>query len=966
MYQLDQWDIQSWFSLATETGLSIMSLGVPGLRSEVDEQVFTGGVTAMQAMFTSEIGADTESFIGGGKTSKVGRFSVTVNKRNKKVSAIAQFLLVSRTGADIPQEMISFSRDLVIELSEHIMNSDAYNETSLDQIEIPTVADPFIQMTERLRKKYKKIPAKNERLIQFCQDKVKSALISYEFSEALRAISQQTSLKSIQEKRKDYLNRFTTDIFNSILEDNPTVAILFGRPKKILEEISQLVHISVEKISQTAITMLRNVSNDLIEQQMSDILSTFGKADIREKKGDLRDSLQKRVLRHVLRNHPLLVLANPSLTVRSDNLNTIVEEITAKIIFEYDKGGILSKIGEKIMDTSPSGQLTGVFIRSFTGSFTLGLTDPGWLFISWMLNDLSKVHKTKMEVVIKKLEVPESQKDSILANLKAYKSEFKGKKEIVFSLQTMGDAKTLIDSLELATTRSFSYLVNNAFISKQKGLGSVPYEFARILSDIGRGAQWSYVALQIINFLCKRNWDVFSPQDNIPLATDLESAGRDKLTHTDSWSSEKKSYFWYSPQRVLEACETQQKTVISYNVKIIKQEFERALFQITELQTTLTEFFDNPLKKSPVEIAPIEFASLKPIKSKLGSKIESDFYNDVKKAYYDAIKELVKVVNPIFKARKQVLARKKKQDHLEKQIQKYKTSLSKIQPIFISVKEKIDDKLEKEQKGLFQKLEREINRAERDLSKVISEARFYAFKTSTIEEGYSIVTPLDTLTITERTLRQISLDPIVGDLFEIPHLYFATRILRRLFRSTEDHAIQMLAYGEVSNMLKDIIATTSREEESIISNLRARLSQYSQRTLYDEIIQFPLQEIKKSYFNEDPAIFQEANNFYLEIGTIPKDAHSDLSQFSKIVGEDVLATLKGNKIIISLKLPFILDTWKPGPLSSTILTYVRHQFEKNYNDFLSVLRKSLNILYPERVDVLERCIEEITQRIEKI
>ncbi|MFX0207158.1 MAG: hypothetical protein ACFFDT_14305, partial [Candidatus Hodarchaeota archaeon] len=905
---MDIWDIQSWFSLATETGLSIMSLGVPGLRSEVDEQVFTGGVTAMQAMFTAEIGAETESFIGGGKTSKVGRFAVSVDRAGKKVTAIAQFLLVSRVGADIPEPLIIFSRDLVVELSEHIMRSDDYNETSLDQIEIPVVADPFIQIVENLRKKYKKLPSQNQRLIPFVQAKVRSALISYEFSEALRAISQQSSLKPIQEKQRDYLNRFAIDIFNSILADNPTIAILHGHPKKIKEEINQFIQTSVKEIAKTVIVKLKEISNEYIEQEMSEILSTFGKADIREKRDSLQEILHNKVLRHVIRNYPLLVLVNPSLSVRSVSLGNIISEITSKIIFEYDKGGILSKISENLMP-SPSGELTGVFIRSFTGSFTLGLSDPGWLFISWLLNDLSKTHKIKIEKAVKELEVPDSQKESILTNLNSFSSEFKGrgKKDLTFSLSTIGDAKTLIDSLELSLTRAFSYYFQDAFLSKQKGLGTIPRDFAMTLGELGRGAQWTYVALQVISFLCNKNWEVFSPYDNIPLATDLEAASQDYLSINTSWNSDNISYFWYSPSRILEACHTRLKSVITDNLSLIKNELMKTLDHIEELENGVTKFFDNPLKVSPMEVSPLEFAPLRPLHSKIGKKIEKELYNGAKQAYDQAIRDYLKLLQPIWKARKQVIDRKKKVSHLEKQIQKSRSSPAKIRSSFVAVKQKIEDGIKKEQKGILQKLERELKRVERDLSKVISEARFYAFKTSSIDEGYSIISPSDTLTMTWQNIRQFSLDPIVGDLFEIPHLYFGTRILRRLFYSTEEQILQMLAFKETSNMLEDIITSTRKEGESLLSNLRARLSQYSQRTLYDDIIQFPLHEIKQTYLNEDPAIIQSNNSLYLEIGRLPRNISSNLTQFSEIVGEDVLATVTDKEVVVSLKLPFTLE-----------------------------------------------------------
>jgi hypothetical protein len=47
--------VQTWYSVASVTGLSLVSLGSPGLKSEMDEQIFTGGTTAVAQLLGEEV-----------------------------------------------------------------------------------------------------------------------------------------------------------------------------------------------------------------------------------------------------------------------------------------------------------------------------------------------------------------------------------------------------------------------------------------------------------------------------------------------------------------------------------------------------------------------------------------------------------------------------------------------------------------------------------------------------------------------------------------------------------------------------------------------------------------------------------------------------------------------------------------------------------------------------------------------
>ena len=80
-----------------------MSLGQPGLKS-VDEQVYTGGLTAVQQMLGGEIGGDTSRFVGGSHNNKTGRFLV----KTSNFELVGQFLLISRRHITVAPVLVDY------------------------------------------------------------------------------------------------------------------------------------------------------------------------------------------------------------------------------------------------------------------------------------------------------------------------------------------------------------------------------------------------------------------------------------------------------------------------------------------------------------------------------------------------------------------------------------------------------------------------------------------------------------------------------------------------------------------------------------------------------------------------------------------------------------------------------------------------------------------------------------------
>ena len=117
----------------------------------MDEQIFTGGTTAVVALLSEEIGAMGDSFMGGGDTSRFGRFKIEREERQ----FVAQFLLVSEKIA-IPEQLIEFSREFITTLTEKLLDNHWKQlSQAFQQLDPQNIQNEFNESLSIARKKIK-------------------------------------------------------------------------------------------------------------------------------------------------------------------------------------------------------------------------------------------------------------------------------------------------------------------------------------------------------------------------------------------------------------------------------------------------------------------------------------------------------------------------------------------------------------------------------------------------------------------------------------------------------------------------------------------------------------------------------------------------------------------------------------------------------------------------------------------
>ena len=144
-------DPVTWISLASLAGLSLVSLGQPGLKSGLDEQVYTGGLTAVQQILGGEIGGDTTRFVGGSDKHKTGRFLV----KSSSSELIGQFLLISPRNLPVAPALIEYYEHLVTFFAEETLKTDLVEkaEKMYSAFGVSDIIPFFLSSIKKARKK---------------------------------------------------------------------------------------------------------------------------------------------------------------------------------------------------------------------------------------------------------------------------------------------------------------------------------------------------------------------------------------------------------------------------------------------------------------------------------------------------------------------------------------------------------------------------------------------------------------------------------------------------------------------------------------------------------------------------------------------------------------------------------------------------------------------------------------------
>ncbi|MHA1226553.1 MAG: hypothetical protein ACTSPV_07420 [Candidatus Hodarchaeales archaeon] len=407
-----------WVSLASTAGLSLMSIGRPGLRSDLDEQIYTGGLTAVQQMLGGEVGGDTKRFVGGSHSNKTGRFTV---KQGEK-ELIGQFLLISPHDKTIAPVLIDFYEDLVTLFAEETLKTDLYEraEREFSAFSISDLLDIFIGCIAKARKKYS-LPLDQKLFSQAFNQALVNSLNDYEYSATLVRISEekgkfQEISKNIQSRRNELIDTLVEDLLELLVSEHPHAIIMYPKLKSLKKDVHKLLLAELKSLHVE--DALDELIRDFEKNDLSSLLEDYAIYEVT--KANLGSRLEDEVLHKFIREFPLLVLADPLL----DGFKTKVENLTVRINEQYDLAGTLSRIGKEIFKNHPKEDRFVIpFIRNFCEQFSTGLTNSAWKYMQIVFKLSSMETSVELAEVLPKFkdEIPQSHFSTIEKMMTKYK-----------------------------------------------------------------------------------------------------------------------------------------------------------------------------------------------------------------------------------------------------------------------------------------------------------------------------------------------------------------------------------------------------------------------------------------------------------------------------------------------------------------------------------------------------------------
>ncbi|MFX1505475.1 MAG: hypothetical protein ACFFDC_05100 [Promethearchaeota archaeon] len=369
-----------WVSLASVSGLSLISLGQPGLRTDLDEQVYTGGLTAVQTMLGGEVGGDTERFVGGSHSNRTGRFRV----KNETGELVGQFLLISRDNRVVAPELVEYYEELVTIFAENTIQTEVYERTMREfrALGVNDVLDIFLESIKKARKR-KSIPMNKDMFFSALGQVTSKSINDYEYSATLVKISEYKGKYNdlhpkVKNERNDLIAELSQDMLEFLVSEHPHALVTFPKVDSVQKDFLKHIRSEIDNfLKQNRVEEgLKEIIEDFKKNELQEVLADFALNEVT--KANLYARLEDEIFKKFRREFPLLFLIDPTI----DGFINAIEDLTAKINEEYDVAGTLSRIGvDMLKGYKTEENLVIPYIRNFCDQFTAGLTQTAWKYM---------------------------------------------------------------------------------------------------------------------------------------------------------------------------------------------------------------------------------------------------------------------------------------------------------------------------------------------------------------------------------------------------------------------------------------------------------------------------------------------------------------------------------------------------------------------------------------------------------
>ncbi|MFW9991683.1 MAG: hypothetical protein ACFFD4_06455 [Candidatus Odinarchaeota archaeon] len=713
-------NIVAWISLATPTGLSVASVGTPGLRDDVEDQVLTGGLTAIQQILGSEIGASDDRFVGGSPSSRMGRFRIKHGERE----IMAQYLLISSTGEAIPDPLLALAEEVCTNFSEAIVNNAALIrevEEKFMTLNILDTIDIFLDATVSARKKVK--VATNDRVFdQEIQLLISSALEEHDFSPTLETITDKPkdhkdTADFIQTNRNKFINEFIREILALLCYKNPYPLLVKSKPADAIKRTEKLFEENMPEIREKTGEVLENVFTQVREYDLLTILKEFSIAELKDNKPAIRNLVEEHAMKRLTKNWPLLLLVNSELKHDNVSFGDRIASFVENIFAEYDLGVVLGKIATSMLgdeEIDATKEFIDNYVQNFTMNFPTGISDHGWKFIRLLLHLIEQKTAKTIEGAMQGIELTELHTDMI--NKKLLQVNVPKRIE---PLQFYSSDDTISDfysAVAESLTLAFQQLFNTAMWDHdEKKVGEVIERYAKYMQEFVIKAQNCYVLLNAINIIQQSR--LTTNGRSLPrMSSLLEASGQDVSKAAEVIKNPEMLISLWEPENILAALKKQIPMQEEEDYKSLEEFVGRVSKEMNSFISQLTIFGNKSVEEMARGTDIIALSSLE-----VDTKNVFNDYAAVCKlsldSFLDRTQEAVKEAADLAKIAAE--DRKKSKD-VQKAIKKNQKELEKLLESIEKKNEEVMKKADDLRKKKDKVLSKDIDKVRKDLKKIYS------------------------------------------------------------------------------------------------------------------------------------------------------------------------------------------------------------------------------------------------------
>ncbi|MFX0094311.1 MAG: hypothetical protein ACFFBD_21415 [Candidatus Hodarchaeota archaeon] len=913
-----EWNVQIWFSLGTTTGLSIVSIGTPGLKSELDEQVFAGGMTAISHLLGSEIGVTQDDFVGGGDTSCVGRFKIVNTERERE--AIAQFLLVSH-GLKIPSELIEFSKIFVQNFGTKLLASSLWDRVEEEHavLSISKTLKEILEGLHRARTQMGrgKVPIINTALEEAIKQQIEVGIVDYSFSPLLEELATspfQEAVSIIKWKRGELLKDFTNDCLLAVLEKNPLPLILMQEPRNSVRTVKQILDKQFSILETQSIHYLEKLSRTLLDREIADILDSFDLINLHSQKNELKVQIQKDLSKKLVQKHPLLVLINPSLKGKSGSLEQTVNLILTNILTEHDLGGTLGKIGELILPKkSLSGPFIADFIRAFCNGFPRGLTYHAWEYIQTLYEILCFEQDIKFSEVLKSADIPPSHKNlvqkKLLAASKTPKQKSKKVKEfaseIIFTVTEAELFQRFLSALTGAISRGFQQIYNGVIFScdgKKSEIGLLPQRYTLRCKELALKGQTAHIILNALKFFGNKRWGVLDLNGGLPNLKIFGDFSTPKISLKQAQQDVMNLHnLWTNPNIIINSFQEVAITgirdtahLLFENIDDLENSFLTNLEKITKYLKSSKQS-DPSLKIDLPQFKPLNREYCELFKEQHRQFTQSA--NNIRKTLENILKSAdnVKMAPPTRK----VKLEQRVLNEIEQQTKKFKIQFSTLKNNIRN----IQTRSEKD-------VQRELSRSVKDLSVILLNAKTEIFKTSK-RARKQVYQPPDTVQLTD-LIKELAInyirDPFTlnGHTYDVSRFYGDAFLFNDVPRPFKTAVLNQFITARRTPQVSELLNRWQKNHLKSLSDLMVdNLTSPAKSILLDSLHKL-ITKIEETFLQQNPIVVGWKGEVCVEVGRINFSLFKD-NNFKTYLGDFYRYAISEDKKSVTLLLPIYKD-----------------------------------------------------------